>query len=196
VAWGNQSDAPLDFSCSCGKLQGQIAGGAVANGSHVGCYCRDCRAAQLYLDQPDPAPGPVDLFLTTPQNVTITKGVEFLAPLRLSPRGPMRWRATCCDTPLCNTGPGPKIPFAAFQTATFVDADRIGPVIAKIYVPKPDGKSAHKGFSRVIVRLLPQMLASLVSGKWRNSPFFNTSTGATVAKPTVLTKEERTSLYR
>lgn len=195
MAGGASKGAPLEFACSCGKLQGRIAGRAVAIGAHVECYCRDCRAACLYLDQPDPAPGPVDLFLTTPDQVTITKGPEFLAPFRLSPRGPMRWRATCCNTPVCNTGTGPRVPFAGFQTATFAEPGRIGPVIAKTFLPKGGGKTAHQGIMRVIVALLPQILASRVSGRWRGTPFFDAQSGAPVAEPVVLSQKERAALY-
>lgn len=190
-----QSNAPLEFSCSCGQLQGHVTAKAVDNGAHIACFCRDCRAAQLYLDQPDPAPGPVDLFLTTPQNVTFTKGTQFLAPFRLSPRGPMRWRATCCNTALCNTGPSAKIPFAGLQTAIFTDSERFGPVIAKTYVAKGDGKTAHSGALRMFARLLPQILATRLSGKWRNTPFFNDKTGAPVAEATIVSKQERAALY-
>jgi hypothetical protein len=190
-----KSDAPLEFSCSCGQLQGHITAKAANTGAHIACYCRDCRAAQLYLDQPDPAPGPVELFLTTPQNVTFTKGAEFLAPFRLSPRGPLRWHATCCNTALCNTGPSAKIPFAGFQTAIFADTDRIGPVISKTYVAKGDGKTTHKGALRMFAKLLPQILTVRLSGKWRTTPFFNTETGSPVAEPTILSKQERAGLY-
>jgi uncharacterized protein DUF6151 len=190
-----QTDTPLEFSCSCGQLQGHIVGKAVAHGTHVECYCRDCRAGQLYLEKPDPAPGPVDLFLTTPDKVTITKGAEFLAPFRLSPRGPLRWRATCCNTGLCTTGTGPKVPFAGFQTATFANTDHIGPVIAKTYMPKIDGKTTNQGMMRMIVRFLPQILATRLSGRWQNTPFFNAETGAPVVDPTVLSKQQRAGLY-
>ena len=91
MARKDQSDAPLEFACSCGKLQGQITASCLASGTHAMCYCRDCRAAELYLKQPDPAPGPVDLFQTTPDAITITNGMQHLGLLRLSPRGLMRW---------------------------------------------------------------------------------------------------------
>ncbi len=186
---------PLAFSCSCGNLRGHIAADALASGTRVGCYCRDCRAAYLYLEQPDPAPGPVDLFLTTPDQISITEGAGFLAPFRLSPRGPLRWRTTCCNTPLCSSGSGPKIPFAGFQTAALSDPDRLGPIVTRVYVPKGDGKTAHRGIMRLIVRLLPQVLAARVSGRWRKTPFFTAGSGDPVAEPTVLSGQERAALY-
>ncbi len=190
-----QTEAPLAFSCECGQLQGHISGNAVAQGTHIECHCRDCRAALLYLKKPDPGSTPVDLFLTTPDRVTINKGAEFLAPFRLSPRGPLRWRATCCNTSLCSTGSGPKIPFAGFRTATLTDQNRLGPVIAKTYVPKGDGKTGHQGALRMVASLLPQILSARLSGRWRNTPFFNIETGAAVAEPVVLSKQDRARLY-
>ena len=187
--------SPLEFSCSCGKLHGHIDGKAVSSGAHVVCYCRDCRAAHLYLNQPDPAPGPVDLFATTPDAITIVGGAENLGLLRLSPRGTMRWYATCCDSPLFSTGSGPKIPFVSVQQPRIATPDRLGPVIGKAFMPKPGGKTAHVGFGRLVWKLLPGILGARLSGRWRKTPFFNVETGEPVATAKIPSKEDRAALY-
>jgi len=45
----------------------------------------------------------VALYQTRPDCVHIDDGAEHLACLRLSPKGLLRWYASCCDTPLANT---------------------------------------------------------------------------------------------
>lgn len=189
------NNAPLEFACTCGQLQGHIAASAVAAGTHAVCYCADCRAAELYFKQPDPAPGPVDLFQTTPDAITITKGAQNLGLFRLSPRGLMRWYATCCHAPLFNTLAKPKLAFAGVQVARFSDPDRIGPVRVQAYMPQPDGGPKHRGAARMAMGVASRMLAALLSGRWRQTPFFNPETGEPVAKPTILSKQERSRLY-
>lgn len=189
------NDAPLGFSCSCGQLHGHIAPEAAESGLHLVCYCRDCRAAELYFKQPDPAPGPVDLFQTTPDSITVTAGAQNLGLFRLSPRGTMRWYATCCDTPLFNTTPSAKFPFAGLRVATMAEPDRIGPVVSKAFAPRPGGKSKHEGISRMAWGVITRMLAARLSGRWRQTPFFDIETGKPVANPTIPSKEERAALY-
>jgi len=189
------NDAPLEFSCSCGQLQGQITAAAIAKGARAVCYCADCRAGELYLEQPDPAPGPVDLFQTAPDGITITIGAQNLAALRLSPRGPLRWYASCCNSPLCNTLGTPKLAFVAMQAARVTEPDRFGPVRIKGFVPQPDGKTKTQGMARMVVGLASLMFSAGLSGRWRQTPFFDADTGKPVAEPTLLSKEERRRLY-
>ena len=185
---------PLEFSCSCRQLQGHITPQGVKTGTHAVCYCRDCRAAELYFDQPDPAPGPVDLFQTTPDAIIITKGREHLGLMRLGPRGTMRWYAACCNVPMFNTTTGRKLPFAGIKGEVLKDHDRIGPVVAKVFLPRPGGKSTHKGMSRLVWGVVTRMLAALVSGRWRQTPFFDDN-GDPVAPAIIPDKEKRAALY-
>lgn len=189
------SDAPLEFSCSCGRLQGHIDAQATRSGNHVQCYCRDCRAAELYLKQPDPAPGPVDLFQTTPDAITITHGAQNLGLFRLGPRGLMRWYATCCNAPVFNTLASPKLAFAGIPLARLSAPERIGPVRTKGYMLQADGKLKHRGLARMAWGIISRMLAARLSGTWRQTPFFDTQTGDPVVKPNVLGKQERAALY-
>lgn len=185
---------PLEFSCSCGGLQGNIESQAVKTGTHSVCYCADCRAGELYFDQPDPAPGPVDLFQTTPDALTITQGHENLGLMRLSPRGTMRWFAKCCNEPMFNTTPSRKLPFVGIKAETLKDPSRIGPVVGKTFMPRPGGKPTHKGMARLVWNIITRMGAAGLSGRWRNTPFFDES-GKPVAQAVIPTKQERAALY-
>lgn len=184
----------VEFSCTCGQIQGHLPARPTHIGTHLACHCSDCRAAELYLNQPDPEPKPVGLFQTTPDAITLTQGAQNLALFRLSPRGPFRWYATCCKVPMFNTLAKPTLAFAALPVARLADPTSVGPVLAQVNMKQPDGKMTHKGMGRVAWAIAKRMLAARLSGRWRNTPFFDEH-GAPVAQPTILSKDERAQLY-
>ncbi|SDW57684.1 hypothetical protein SAMN05444358_1011196 [Ruegeria halocynthiae] len=185
----------LTFSCDCKTLSGRIKEHGVKSGTHVVCYCHDCRAAQLYFKQPDPAPGPVEIFQMAPEDIEIETGAEHLAVMQLSPKGMLRWYAKCCNAPLATTPMTPKFPFAGFIVKRILNPDVLGPITTRGFVPGPDGKQSHEKLRYAVVGLLKRTLRSRLSGSWKKTPFFKFETGEPVAHPTVLTKEERTTYY-
>ncbi|MBO9449999.1 hypothetical protein J7426_07020 [Tropicibacter sp. R16_0] len=187
---------PLGFSCGCGALKGHVTAEGVRSGSHVVCYCPDCRAGELYFQQPDPAPGPVDIFQLSPDTVVIDQGAEHLAAIRLSPNGMFRWYAKCCDTPLCTTMKSAKTPFAGMSVNRFDDPDRLGPVVSKGFVPAPDGSRKHETAYRAAWPLIKRMVVARLSGRWKHTPFFDAHTNEPVVEPRVIDKSERAQLYR
>jgi len=189
------SSDPLEFSCSCGQMQGHISANAVKSGTHAECSCRDCRAAELYFDQTDPAPGPVDLFQTTPDAINIAQGAEHLGLMRLSPKGTMRWFAKCCDVPMFNTTKSAKFPFVGIKGEVLKDHDRIGKVVSSVFIPRPGGKPTHKGMGRLAFGVISRMIAARLSGRWRQTPFFDVESGRPVAEPVLPSKEQRAGLY-
>ena len=186
---------PLVFSCTCGALRGQITPRGIKLGTHVGCYCHDCRAAQLYFKQPDPAPGHVDILQTTPEDIRIEQGAEHLAAMKLSPKGMLRWYADCCGAPLATTPPTSRFPFAGFIVKRIPDPSALGPITTRGFVPRPGGKQAHEKLRYAAIGLIRRVLGSRLSGRWKTSQFFSAQTAAPVITPTVLTKEQRRVLY-
>ncbi|WP_299663726.1 DUF6151 family protein [uncultured Ruegeria sp.] len=185
----------LTFSCDCGALSGHITEHGVRSGTHVVCYCHDCRAAQLYFEQPDPAPGPVEIFQMAPEDVKFETGTEHLAAMQLSPKGMLRWYAKCCNAPLATTPLTPKFPFAGFIVKRIPDTNDLGPVTTRGFVPGQDGKQTHEKIRYAAWGLLKRVLKSRLSGSWKKTPFFSSGTGEPVVQPTVLTKEERAAFY-
>ncbi len=192
---GRTSASDLTFSCTCGQLRGHITAAGVATGTHAECFCHDCRAAQLYLGQPDPAPGPVEILQTTPEDVIFDSGTEHLAAMQLSPRGMLRWYAKCCNAPLATTTRTPKFPFAGVDVKRLADPDALGPVMVRGSVPGTDGKQSHEGLRYAVLRLLSRVVKSRVSGRWKATPFFAADSGSPVVPPVVLTKEQRAAFY-
>lgn len=176
-------------------MQGHLDADACKSGSHVECFCRDCRAAELYFHQPDPAPGPVASFQTTPDKITLIQGADRLGLFRLGPNGLYRWYATCCDTPLFNTLKSPQLPFAGLCVNRLDDPARLGPAIARNAIPMPDGSTRSEGIGRAVFALFSRMIAARLNGKWRQTPFFDTNTGRPVAEAIIPGKDERAALY-
>ncbi len=185
----------LSFSCDCGALSGRITERGVKSGTHVVCFCHDCRAAQLYFKQPDPAPGPVDIFQMAPEEIEINRGAEHLAVMQLSPKGMLRWYAKCCNAPLATTPLTPKFPFAGVIVKRIPDNNSLSPITTRGFVPGPDGKQSHEKIRYAAMGLLKRVLKSRLSGSWKKTPFFDSETGTPVAPPTILTKEERAAFY-
>ena len=89
---------PHPFSCQCQKLQGVVLEGGTC--SRVLCYCKDCQAFARYLRRQSAMlndQGGTHIVQVAAHRVRFTRGMEHLAVVRLSPRGLLRWYASCCD---------------------------------------------------------------------------------------------------
>lgn len=176
----------LGFACRCGTLRGEIRDVDARAATNVVCHCADCRSAYTHLGMADPEK--VGILQTTQDRVRITAGGDRLRLFRLSPRGALRWFATCCDTPLFYTPTKPRLVHVGINADRL--AEPLGPVEAEAYIPAPDGKPRHRGLGRMVGRMAVRMAAENLSGDWRDSPFFDGG-GAPVVPPRVLTREER-----
>ena len=136
----------------------------------------------------------MDIVQIAPSDVTFKSGQEHLRVLRLYPSGLLRWYAGCCETPLFNTVATPKVGLIGMMTQRLADPDQAGPVRARAFVPHRSGKRRHKNMLRLIIPFLRNTIARLISGAWRDTPFFDLETKRPIAKPTVLTEEERRAL--
>jgi hypothetical protein len=191
------SDAPsepLGFSCACGALSGHIEAASVKQGTRLRCHCTDCRAVELYHGAPDPKGSGVDLLQLNPDMVVIDRGADQLHLLQLSPKGLYRWYSGCCGTPLFNGLRNPRLPFIAVRTALFSEPDRLGRVVAEAFIPQPGKPPRHKGAARMTMKLASRMISAWVSGRWRQTAFFDGQSGRPVAEPHVLSKAERRAL--
>ena len=182
------------FSCSCGAFAGHIPAEAQKSGLRLVCFCPDCRANELYHQQPDPVEG-VDLFQVAPHAVTITQGAEHLRLLRLGPKGLFRWYASCCGTPVANTLSKPKLAFAGLRSDLFDSKEALGKVKARAYVVRAGKPPRNEGMARMVYGIFSRMITANLSGLWRKTPFFDAETGKPVVEPEVLSKEVRAGLY-
>jgi hypothetical protein len=105
----------VSLKCRCGSFRGVASDISSSTGSRIICYCDDCKAYAHYLGQSKEvldSNGGTDVFPVTPCKLKITHGAENLKCLRLSDKGMFRWYAGCCKTPIANSMPTHKIPFA------------------------------------------------------------------------------------
>lgn len=186
----------VTFSCTCGEVAGSIAPVSSGTGTHIECYCRDCRAGHVWCGQPDPAPDGIQIFQTTPDTLSFQRGRDKLGLFRLSGKGILRWYATCCGAPLCNSLARPGLPFVGIIVDRLHTTDEIGPVRAQSFIPQGPGKPPrHAGAMRAAFGVLGRMISKRLSGQWRETPLFDVPHMTPVVEARILDGNERAELY-
>lgn len=178
----------LGFRCACGTLRGSIVDAGPAAYSHVLCHCQDCRSAYTYLGHHDP--GPVDLLQTSQDRIRVTEGHDRLQAFRHTPRGALRWYASCCDMPLFLTPLRPRLVHVGMNVDRLDDQASIGPVRGEGFIRTRDGKVRHKNMFHIATRLAARVIGRNMSGEWKKTPFFDEA-GTPIRDPKVLTPQER-----
>lgn len=162
------------WTCGCGATRLAIRTG---DGSRALCYCRDCRAFTRHFGRTDmlDAAGGSDLYLVAPHHIRILEGEANLAAIRLTGKGPVRWYAACCGTPMANTMPTRAIPYVTTLVGGFEDPDALGPIQAQAYRKQALGYVEREGGSFLLVALavLRRAAGAGITGKWRRNPFFD-----------------------
>ncbi|MEX3016334.1 DUF6151 family protein [Gymnodinialimonas hymeniacidonis] len=186
----------VSLSCQCGALRGTLTEKTLKSGTHLTCHCKDCRAFQVAVGRDDP--GAIDgvrIVQIGPGGMAITQGVEHLAALRLSPRGPLRFYAACCGTPIATTPSKLSIPFAGLLADMVEHQDALGRVRAQVNITQPDGKVTHKRMGRVVMALFSNAGAAILKGERKKTPFFDAETGRPVVDPVVIDKVRKAEIY-
>lgn len=184
----------LALRCACGALTGRVAARTVKAGIHVVCHCRDCRAFQVALGRDDPgAVAGVDIFQISPAGLEIAGE---MAVMRLSPRGPLRFYAPCCGSPIATTTTSRKIPFAGLLTDILETPEVLGPVRADVNIPAAGGGVKHRKVGRSLRALISNGIATYMRGERKVTPFFDEETGAPVVEPVVIDKARKAEIYR
>ncbi len=182
------------FSCTCGQVAGQIRDVSPKTVVRARCFCRDCRAAELYHNQPDPGEAGVDLVMVDPAALSIDEGMEHLAAIKIYPKGILRWYAACCGARLFNTLDTPRFAFVTVVTNRLAEPDATGPEQSRAFVPLRDGKTRHENASRLYLPMIVRSLGRLFTGRWRDNPLYDAEVGKMRATPHVLTREERRAI--
>jgi hypothetical protein len=191
------ADHPLQ--CKCGRLSGSIA--RAAKLTRVACYCRDCQAYAYALGNPETildALGGTDIVATLQQWVRFTKGTEALACLSLSERGLLRWYASCCNTPIANTGRDPQVSYIGLVHTCLGEAPisleaAFGPTRAQVNTKHAKGRIASSalGMLTSVARIFSAVALARIDGTYKQSPFFVAGEGRPVVAPRVLSAAER-----
>ncbi len=166
----------VTWSCECGLVEAEVP----AKGNRIICYCESCRAFVVKLGCEDrlDAQGGNELLQTAPDEVSITKGTEHIVHTRLTEKGPMRWYAGCCDTPMANTLPTRTLPFASFQVHDLKPQETLPPLTGMVNLSGATGHIDNvkkASVAGLIGSLLAGAAKAYLTGKVKKHPFFDAS---------------------
>lgn len=177
----------LDLECKCGAVGGLARDVSPGTINRVICLCADCQSFAHHLGRSDllDERGGSDIIQLAPDSVSFNRGTEKIAAVRLGPKGPFRWYASCCKTPLGNTVK-PSLPFVGLVYEAFKDArdphhrDAVfGPARASIWGQSAIGEPPP-GSTKMNVMFLGRTMRLILGWKLRGRafphPFFNRST--------------------
>jgi len=186
----------LKLACNCGKVTGLVHDAEPGKGNRIVCYCKDCQAFAKAVDREEDTVnqyGGTDIYQVAPSAVEISQGLENISCLRLSEKGLHRWYASCCNTPLGNTGK-PGRPLVGL-IHTFFSRDQdidsiIGPAEGPVFASSarkelPDDLKGPKSQFAVVLRMVRKLIGWKLTGKSLPNPFFD-SNGEPLAEPKVV----------
>lgn len=192
----------LELRCQCGTLQGEVE--PRQSLARAVCYCRDCQAFARFLGREADvldAHGGTEIVATLPASVRFTAGADRLACLSLSPRGILRWYASCCRSPIANTPRDPKTPYVGLVASCVggrVEArdTAFGPLRIALNVGSAQGEVKPTPVASFlgVLRIVRGLLGARLSGRYRDNPFFDDASGLPVQAPRVLDRAERAAV--
>ncbi|HUQ52291.1 MAG TPA: DUF6151 family protein [Gammaproteobacteria bacterium] len=195
----------LALRCRCGTVRGIARGVTPSSINHCFCYCDDCQAFAHFLGRADEvldAHGGTEITQMSQATVRFAAGVDKVAAMRLSPKGMIRWYASCCRTPIGNTMPTSAMPFIGVIKA-FIDAPSaaLGPIRGRGF--KNSAKGGPSAVPKdglpelvMIARVLAKVLGWRLRGDHRRSALRNATTAKPLVEPHVLEATEREDLRR
>lgn len=198
------TDVPL--ACSCGTVRGVAHEMSGKSAVRMVCYCTDCQTYAHHLGQSerlDPNGGS-EVLQVRPDRVEITEGWEHVEAVSQSPKGAVRWYASCCNTPIANVAGDPKFPFMGLSALFVEDSTSrdaaFGPVFARVQGKEARGDTsaldAHDGNPvSALVQVIPRILWWRVTGVWKGSPFLD-ERGRFRKERTLMPKERRAELQQ
>jgi hypothetical protein len=195
--------AEIKLRCRCGTVTGVAEDVSPETGTHIVCYCDDCRAFLRSLERTDllDAHGGTEIYQMTPAQVRITAGQNELRCMRLTDGGMYRWYTACCHTPVGNTIAA-WMPFVgmprAMMEAGLAESGRserslLGETVhvQGRYAPNGTVRDAHpRAPMSLIARSIRLLARNFVRGRQQPSPYFDRVTKKPPVAPTLLAADE------
>lgn len=189
------------LQCRCSRLTGFV--GEPAKAVHGVCYCTDCQSFAHFLGKAQDildGAGGTEVVMTDPRHVTFTQGLDVLACMSLSPKGLLRWYASCCNTPIGNTLRNRRIAYVGLVHSCLGDSATLqrsfGPLRIRANTGSAYGRVESTPMRNLggLVRAGAWVARARVSGSYRRTPFFDPASGDPVAWPVTITRSERERL--
>ena len=190
------------IQCQCGNVQGSVDKPKTIN--RLTCYCRDCQAFAHFLGKSEDVldhRGGTDIVQMLPKNISFSQGTEFLACMRLTEAGLLRWYTTCCNTPIGGTLPSHTLSFVGLVHNCLESPDlklddflEAGGVHVHTKAAKGDLKPKQTGQVQTIIRNLLMILKARIDGSYKQTPFFKIDSGMPIVSPKVLSLQEHEDL--
>ncbi|MDA9865410.1 DUF6151 family protein [bacterium] len=162
----------ITWRCTCGEVEATLP----SHGNRIICYCGSCRAFVEQLDAGNrlDQQGGNELFQVAPDGVRLTKGIDQLVWMRLTEKGPLRWYAKCCRTPMANTLSSRALPFASFQVHELNPKAALPAVKARVNLAGALGQvDGEKGsLSKLVLGLLGNAAKAHIMRRVAQNPFF------------------------
>ncbi len=163
----------MEWACRCGAFAAEAD---TSGGLRAVCYCNSCRdfASRMGAEDALDEAGGSDLYQVAPERIRFLRGAENLAWLKLTPKGPVRWFTSCCNTPVATTLETPAIPFVTFQSHRFADPAALGPVTIRVFRKDATGRAPDDGGGalKLYANFGWRTLKSKLSGGSKRNPFF------------------------
>ncbi len=194
-------DMPL--KCRCGQVTGALEEVSPSVVNRLVCYCHDCQAFAYFLDQEAEVldeHGGTEIVQMSPSRFRIDQGLDKVACMRLSDKGIFRWYASCCNTPLGNTG-DVSLPFVGVIHSCLPgqgDAQKesaFGKIRGAVH-----GRFARGDYDpgsmppSLIARFMKVILKGKLTGEQKRALFFDATTGQPRVIPKVLSPAEHEAL--
>lgn len=192
------------IQCQCGNVQGSV--NHPKNINRVTCYCRDCQAFAHFLGKSNEIldhQGGTAIVQMLPKTLSFTQGTEYLACMRLTEAGLLRWYTTCCNTPIGNTLPSHRMSFIGVvhncleSSAVKLD-DLCHGKSAHVNTTdaKGDPKPQQSGQMKTILGNILMIFKARIDGSYKQTPFFEVDSGKPIITPKILSPQEYEDLVK
>jgi hypothetical protein len=192
----------VELACRCGEIHGWLRDASPRTVNRVLCYCDDCQAFLHHLGRSEllDRNGGSDIVQLAPSSIAFDRGTDRIVALRFSPKGPYRFHASCCKTPLGNTV-RPSIPFVGVVAELFKDVPDagardavfgppIGAIFGKYATGDVPGAAPKMGFG-LMVRSAGKIFGWKLRGQTWPHPYFERGAPEPRYPVTLVTRAER-----
>lgn len=146
--------------------------------------------------------GGTDLIATLPSALRFTSGLAQLACMTLTDKGPLRWYAACCRTPLGNTGRDGKLAYVGVISTCLALPPRgldqaFGPATIALNTGSAKGAVAGTPWATTtgVLKIMGNAFKSRLTGQYKNNPFFDAVSGEPIKPPWPLRGDQRRAVY-